>query len=44
MLKQAGFKDVKVRKGHHFDLWAIASVKKQPQLFWEIMDKGIVVQ
>jgi len=44
VLNNAGFKDVRVLRGHHFDLWAIAAVEKQGSLFWELMDKAIIVK
>ncbi len=43
-LNNTGFKDVRVLRGAHFDLWAIAAVEKQGKLFWELMDKAIVVK
>ena len=43
-LNNAGFKEVRVLRGNHFDLWAIAAVEKQGALFWELMDKAIIVK
>jgi ubiquinone/menaquinone biosynthesis C-methylase UbiE len=43
VLNQAGFKDIRVIKGNHFDLWAIAAVEKQGLLFWELMDQAIII-
>ncbi len=43
-LTDAGFKEVRVRRGSHFDLWAIAAVEKQGALFWELMNKAIIVK
>ncbi|MCK4493834.1 MAG: methyltransferase domain-containing protein [Methylococcales bacterium] len=43
-LINASFKDVRVIRGSHYDLWAIAAVEKQPPLFWELMDKAIIVK
>lgn len=44
VLHKAGFKDIRVIRGSHFDLWAIAAVEKQTALFWELMDKAIIVK
>jgi ubiquinone/menaquinone biosynthesis C-methylase UbiE len=43
-LNNAGFKEVRVLRGNHFDLWAIAAIERQGSLFWELMDKAIIVK
>ena len=44
VLKQAGFNEVRVMRGSHFDLWAIATVTHHDKGFWELMDKTIIVK
>ena len=44
VLKQAGFNEVRVMRGSHFDLWAIATVTHHDKDFWELMDKTIIVK
>lgn len=43
-LTKANFKEVRVIRGSHFDLWAIAGIKKQPPLFWDLMDKALPIK
>jgi SAM-dependent methyltransferase len=43
-LIQANFKDIRVIRGSHYDLWAIAAVNKQSPMFWELMDNALPVR
>ncbi|MCK5729000.1 MAG: methyltransferase domain-containing protein [Methylococcales bacterium] len=43
-LINANFQEVRVIRGNHYDLWAIAAVEKQTPLFWELMNKAIIVK
>ena len=43
-LINASFQEVRVIRGNHYDLWAIAVVEKQTPLFWELMNKAIIVK
>jgi len=43
-LERVGFEEVRVMRGSHFDLWAIACIEKQGERFWNLMDKTIVVK